>query len=62
MPTKPKNMNLWRAGANCRIGKDVLNGVTEKPLDATRVEYALYCLLSAIDDLVAYFEERGGRD
>lgn len=62
MQTKPKNINLWRAGANCRIGKDVLNGVMEKPLEATRVEYALFCLLSAVDDLVEYLEERGGRD
>jgi len=56
--SKPVNMALWRCIANCRIGKAVFNGEEKLPDGCSATEYAIYLLLSAVEDLAAYFEEK----
>jgi len=43
--------SAYRAGLNCAVAKDVLSGKTPVPAGATRTEYSLYCLASAIEEL-----------
>ena len=46
-----------RAKLHCSIGKNMLNGNTEIPEGRDAVEYALYCLLCAVEELAAAIEE-----
>jgi hypothetical protein len=55
-------MTLWRAETACKIGKQALNGETEIPEGATALEYAVYNLLCAVEDLARAEMEKGGND
>lgn len=49
--TKIKSPRLYRAMLSCRIGCDVIDGKTIPPDGASRLEYAMYNLLSAVEDI-----------
>jgi hypothetical protein len=58
--TKPKAITkhpvkehpgLYRIKLNCAIGRDALDGKTDPPAGASRTEYALFCLLHAMEEL-----------
>lgn len=60
--TKPRteyDFSLWRAKASCAIGKKALNLEAETPPGSTPLEYAVYCLLSAIEDLAEMIDKGG---
>jgi hypothetical protein len=49
-PEKPAHMGLYRAMLSCKIGMDVLN--EGKMINgASPIEYAVYNLLSAVEDI-----------
>lgn len=61
MKPKPKNIELYRMKLNCQIGRDALEGKTRPLNGCSQIEYAMYCLLHAIEDLGAYLERKGAR-
>ena len=58
-PDKPANMALYRVSLNCKIGMDALSGKNVIPPGSTPLEYAVYCLLSAVEDLGKAMEGKG---
>jgi hypothetical protein len=51
---KPKTEAEWcayRCKLNCQAGREVLDGATKIPPGSNRVEYALYNLLHAVEEL-----------
>ena len=46
-------MGLYRAKLSCKIGRDALDGKTSYPPGSTRVEYALYNLLHAVEEIAS---------
>lgn len=56
--SKIKNPELYRCKLSCQLGKDVLNGKTDPPLRTSETQYALYNLLSAIEDLALFLERK----
>lgn len=53
---KPKDEREWaayRCALSCRIGRDVLDGNKHTPDGFSRLEYALYNLLHAIEELAS---------
>lgn len=54
MAEKPKtrdDFSRYRLKTSCAIGKNVLNGEVDPPLGVSRLEYAIYNLLCAIEEL-----------
>lgn len=48
----------YRAKLNCQIGRDALEGKGRPlPPGVSTVEYALFCLLYAVEDLATFVEE-----
>jgi hypothetical protein len=61
MKTHKRKINtpaLYRAQLSCKIGKDVIKGETKPPDGTTKIEYALYLLCSAIEDIALAMEEK----
>ena len=56
-PQTPKEWALYRAGAACRIGMDILNGKTPPPDGSSVTQYALYNLLHAVEDIAEAMKE-----
>ncbi len=54
---KPKSMELYRAKLSCKIGRNALNGDIEMPTGVTVSEWALYNMLSAVEDIAAHLEK-----
>jgi len=53
-PPAPRTTAEWcahRCQLSCQIGRDVLEGKTEPPAGVTRMEYAVYNLLHAVEEL-----------
>ena len=44
-------MALWRAVAACEIGREALDFPAEVPAGVNPLEYAVYNLLQAVEDL-----------
>ena len=61
-PETPRAMALWRAGTCCEIGKKAINGETETPSGSTPLEYALYNLLCAVQDIARAMEAEDRKD
>lgn len=45
----------YRARLNCQIGRDALE-VKPLPIGVSAVEYALFCLLNAVEELAAVID------
>lgn len=54
------NPRLYRALLACGIGKDALDGKSDMPKDSI-VEYALYNLLSTLEDVILEIACRHGK-
>ena len=54
--TKITNPNTYRAGLSCKLGRDALEGKLACPPGVTPMEWAMYNLLHAVDDLVQAVE------
>ena len=46
-----RHPGLYRAKLSCKIGRDALEGKTDPPGGTTAIEYALYNLLHAVEDI-----------
>ena len=55
------NPRLYRALMACGIGKDALDGKSDMPKDSI-VEYALYNLLSALEDVILDMASKEGKN
>ena len=53
-----KNPNLYRARLSCKIGRDALDGKADLPKGVNHLDYAMYNLLSAIEDIAKDMEDR----
>lgn len=51
MPRTPEEWAAYRCKLSCRIGRDALEGKTQTPVGITRLEYAVYNLLHAVEEL-----------
>jgi hypothetical protein len=49
--SQPAHWGLYRAGASCRIGRDALDDRIKVPFGVSKIEYALYNLLHAVEEL-----------
>jgi hypothetical protein len=47
----PKEAALYRVKLNCQIGKDALNGKEPMMSNVEPLEYAVFCLLNAVEDI-----------
>ena len=43
--------NLCRAILHCKIGRDAIDGKTSLPVGCSATDYALFCLLYAIEEI-----------
>jgi hypothetical protein len=61
-PETPREWALYRTRLACEIGKDVLTGKTRPPQGVPIVEYALYALFDAVQELAGLVDEatKGG--
>ena len=53
-PKKPQTEAEWcayRCHLSCKIGRDVLEGITKTPHGVTPLEYAVFHLLHAVEEL-----------
>lgn len=50
-PQTETELAAYRAKLNCAVGQKALDGLTDPPDGVSRTEYALYCLLSAVEEL-----------
>jgi hypothetical protein len=53
-PKTKEEWCLWRAQAACSAGRESLNGDTDPPESATRIEYALFLLIGAVGEIADY--------
>ena len=61
-PIPPKTEAEWaayRCRLSCKIGRDVLEGKTQPPDTVNRLEYAVFNLLHAMEDLSRAIESQG---
>jgi hypothetical protein len=52
--------SAYRAKLNCRIGRDVIEGKTVAPCNLSRMEYALYNLLHAVEAIADAMSDKKG--
>ena len=57
-PETKEKWCLWRAQTACKTGRDVLDGETDPPESATRIEYALFLLLGAVQEIADYLSHK----
>lgn len=57
-PTTEAEWCAYRAQAACRIGRDVLDGESNPPPNVTRLEYAVFNLLHAVEELAKLIEAK----
>jgi hypothetical protein len=61
----PKNLELYRCRFNCKRAREVIcdEGEQEKlPPGVTAVEYALFLLARAIEEIANHLDQQGGDD
>ena len=60
MTKKPKTKitPLYRVQLNCKIGRDYLECKIVPPDGIPRIDYALFCMFHAIEDLAKMIEEK----
>jgi hypothetical protein len=56
--SKIKNPELYRIELSCQIGKDAIDGKTNLNTSVDRIDFAVYNLLSAMQDLAAYLDRK----
>ncbi len=56
--TGPKINSFYRARLNCKLGRDVIEGKTETPVNITRMEYALLFMFRALEEITDGLENR----
>lgn len=56
-PKTPRGWALYRIGLNCSLGKQALDGEAQVPECCNKTDYALYCLLNAIEDIAVAMKE-----
>lgn len=54
MPQTPAEWCAYRCQLSCKIGRDALEGKTQLPAGCSPLEYAMFSLLHAVEDLAAY--------
>jgi hypothetical protein len=61
-PNTPREWALYRTRLVCGMGKDVLNGRTAPPGGVPVIEYAMYALFDAVQELAGLVDEatKGG--
>ena len=52
-----RNPELYRARLSCKIGRDALEGTSKPPANTTSLEYAVFLLLHAVEDIAAAMEK-----
>ena len=57
-----KNPNLYRAQLACKVGRDALEGKTIPPHGTSPVEWAIYNLLHAIEDIAKEMEAQSSKE
>ena len=55
-----RSVPLYRAGLNCKIGRDAIEGKNRPPDGVQPLEYAVFCLLHAVEDLAVGMEQLAG--
>jgi hypothetical protein len=50
-PKTPREWAAYRCKVTCQIGRDVLSGKTKTPPGGSPLEYALFNLLHAVEEL-----------
>jgi hypothetical protein len=48
---------LYRAGLSCRIGRDIIAGEVKPPNGLSVIEYAIFNLLHAVEDIALSMEK-----
>jgi len=61
-PETKLQSHTLRARISCKMGREVLNGDKNVPQGTTDIQFALYCLLEAIDDIAIAIEKVGVKD
>lgn len=57
-PQTPREYALYRVSLNCKAGRDALEGVTAPIHNVASTEYALFCLLHAVEDIAKAMGEK----
>lgn len=56
LPTTPRGWALWHARKNCEMGKEGLDSGRGVPADCEPMEWAVYQLLCAVEELARAME------
>jgi hypothetical protein len=51
MPRTPAEWSAYRCQLSCKIGRDALEGKTQPPAGCSPLEYAMFNLLHAVEEL-----------
>lgn len=51
MPRTPAEWSAYRCQLSCKIGRDALEGKTQPPTGCSPLEYAVFNLLHAVEEL-----------
>jgi hypothetical protein len=54
MPRTPAEWSAYRCQLSCKIGRDALDGKTQPPAGCSPLEYAVFNLLHAVEELSRY--------
>jgi hypothetical protein len=57
-PQTPREMALYRVSLSCKIGRDALEGIGTPIQGVTATQYALFCLLHAVEDIAKAMGEK----
>jgi hypothetical protein len=57
MPRTPAEWSAYRCQLNCKIGRDALEGKTQPPAGCSPLEYAVFNLLHAVEELSRHNEK-----
>lgn len=57
-PQTPREIALYRVSLNCKIGRDALEGIEAPIQGVTASQYALFCLLHAVEDIAKAMGEK----
>ena len=61
-PKTPREWALYRTQLTCKVGRDILGGITQPPPGMPAIEYALSALFVAVSELATLVDEatKGG--
>jgi hypothetical protein len=54
----PREIALYRVSLNCKVGRDALEGIGTPIQGVTATQYALFCLLHAVEDIAKAMGEK----